>query len=82
MENKLEKAAFLGPNVLKMILCISPLVLPLLLNTASDCDEYRVLVSKLSLQITLNLFDGIEMLEVLMEENEVNQEIPDSLKTP
>lgn len=80
VENKLDKDAFLGPNVLKMILCISPLVLPLLLNTATDCNEYRVLVSKLSLQITLDLFDGIEMLEVLMEESEVDQEIPDSFE--
>ncbi|KAJ7370870.1 hypothetical protein OS493_029414 [Desmophyllum pertusum] len=76
VEDKLEKGAFLGPNILKMTFCLTPLLLLLLLNTGTDSSEYRELVSKLSFQITLDLFDGVEMLEVVLEENELHRGIP------
>ena len=87
----LEKETFFGPNVLKMVLCITPLILLLLLNTA-DCGDknddekaerkevheevpdksagklLEELSSKLSVQITLDLFDAIEMLDIVVDE--------------
>lgn len=89
--DSLEKETFFGPNVLKMVLCITPLLLLLLLNTADCGDEnddakaerkevdeevpdksagklLEELSSKLSVQITLDLFDAIEMLDIVLDE--------------
>ena len=55
----LDKNKLLGPNALKMVLCITPLLLLLLLHTADDSDqtdEHRELVSKLSYQMAIDLF--------------------------
>ena len=76
VEDKLDNKAFLGPNVLKMSLSIFPVLLLLLLKTANDSSEYGELVSKVSFQIALDLFDGIEMLEVVLEENELTHGVP------
>ena len=76
VEDKLDSEKFFGPNILKITLCISPLLLLLLLNTATDSVKYQELVAKLSFGLTLDLFDGIEMLEVVLEENERSHGIP------
>ena len=80
IEDDIDKDAFFGPNVLKMTLCILPLLLLLLLNTAVDFTDYQELVLKLSLQIALDLFDGVEMLEVILEKNELNHGVPKSFE--
>jgi len=76
----LEKEKFLGPNVLKIVLCITPLLLLLLLNTADHDDDHdqtakelrRELVSKLSVQMAIDLFDAVEMLDIVLDEKEHN----------
>ena len=80
VEKQLDGDRFFGPNVLKMTLCFSPVLLLLLLNTAMDLTEYRDVIAKLSLSLTLDLFDGIEMLEVVLEENEYNHAVPKAFK--
>lgn len=72
IENKLDKEHFFGPNILKMTLCLTPLILLLLLSTGIDSILYRELIWMLSLRMALDLFDGVEMLEVIIEENEVS----------
>ena len=64
----IDKTEFLGPNVLKMILCITQLLLLLLLNTGDlddshENEEEREIVS-------IDLFDGIEMIDIVLEERE------------
>ncbi|CAH3020010.1 unnamed protein product [Porites evermanni] len=78
LENKLKnfKEEFLGPNVLKMTLCLSPVLLLLLLSTGTDSMSYIELTGMLSLRIALDLFDGVEMLEVILDENELSHDIP------
>ena len=76
IENKLNSQVFFGPNVLKMTLCVSPLLLLLLLSTGTDSMSYRELIWLLSLRIALDLFDTVEMLEVVLEENIVPHNIP------
>lgn len=76
IENKLDSQEFFGPNILKMTLCLSPLLLLLLLSTGTDSMSYRQLVWMLSLRIALDLFDGVEMLEVLLEENQLSHKVP------
>ena len=75
--NSLDKEKLLGPNVLKMVLCITPVLLILLLNTADYGDENndekavrRELVSRLSVQMAIDLLDTIEMLDIVLEEKE------------
>ena len=69
----LDKKTFLGPNTLKVVLCLTPVLFLFLLNTASDLnesEEYRELASQFSIQITIDLFDGVEMLDVVLDERE------------
>ena len=76
IEDKLDKKAFFGPNILKMTLCLSPILLLLLLSTGTDAMEYREKIWMTSLRIALDLFDGVEMLEVILEENELFHGVP------
>lgn len=80
IEEKLDKEKFFGPNVLKMTLCLSPFILLLLLSTGTDSIAYRELIWMLSLRIALDLFDGVEMLDVIIEESEVNNDISDDFE--
>jgi len=77
--DSLDKNELLGPNTLKMVLCITPLLLLLLLHIADDSDqtdEHRELVSKLSYQMAIDLFDAVEMIDIVLEENEHDFGIP------
>ena len=84
VRDRIDKTEFLGPNVLKMILCITPLLLLLLLNTGdlddSD-DEEREIVSKLCFPMAVDLFDGIEMIDIVLEEREHDFGIPQAFST-
>ena len=82
--DSLDKNKLLGPNALKLILCITPLLLLLLLHTADDSyqnDEHRELVSKLSYQMAIDLFDAVEMIDIVLEENEHDFGIPTEFGT-
>ena len=70
-----KQMEFFGPNVLKMTLCLTPILLLLLLSTGVDSIRYRELMWMLSLRIALDLFDGVEMLEVILEENELSHDV-------
>lgn len=76
IEDKLDKAKFFGPNNLKMTLCLAPVILLLLLSTGTDSSRYREEIWQISLRMALDLFDGVEMLEVIIEENEVSHGVP------
>lgn len=66
-EKELMKETFFGPNVLKTTLCIAPAEMLLLLKSVTDEAE---ILTELYFTATLDLFDGIEMLEVLLEDAE------------
>ena len=73
--DKIDKTEFLGPNVLKMIMCITQLLLLLLLNTGDlddshENEEEREIVSELCFPMAVDLFDGIEMIDIVLEERE------------
>ena len=80
IKNKLNSKVFFGPNVLKMTLCVSPLLFLLLLSTGTDSMSYRALIWLLSLRIALDLFDTVEMLEIVLEENIVDHNISKKLE--
>ena len=71
IESKLD--SFLGPNPLKTTLCITPALMLLLLQSTterSEYDKYREALNDLSFTATLDLFDGIGMLELILDEDE------------
>ena len=68
IKDNLDKAKFLGPNILKTTLCRALVIISLLSSTGRDCNVYRDLIWQLSLRMTLDLFDGVEKL-VIIEEN-------------
>ena len=77
--DSIDKDRLLGPNALKMILSVTPLLLLLLLHSADDSDrndEYRELVTKLSFQMAIDLFDVVEMIDIVLEEIEHDYGIP------
>ena len=67
----------LDPIVLKAALCLTPLLLVLLLNTASDADDYRDALSKLCVQLAVDLLDAVEMIDIGLEDHEQKFCIPD-----
>ena len=74
--DSLDKERFLGPNVLKMVLCITPLLLLLLLNTAKDVKDHKELVPSLCFQMAVDLFDAVEIIDIVLEEKERSYGIP------
>ncbi|KAJ7370866.1 hypothetical protein OS493_029410 [Desmophyllum pertusum] len=82
--DSINKDRFLGPNALKLVLCITPLLLLLLLHTADDweeTDEHRELVSKLSFHMAIDLFDVVDMIDIVLEEYEHDIGIPKGFGT-
>ena len=77
--DSLDKNELLGPNTLKMVLCITPLLLLLLLHSADDSDqtdEHNELVSKLSYRMAIDLFDAVDMIDIVLDENEQDFGLP------
>lgn len=75
----LDEEKFLSPTCLKVILCITPVAFLLLVNTASDLgehNEYTTLAWTLSIVTTIDLVDGVEMLDIVLEERENSHGIP------
>ena len=65
----------LGPTLLKATLCVTPILLLLLLNTASDAnepDENKDDVYKLCVQLAVDLLDAVEMIDIVLDEKEHN----------
>ena len=84
--DRIDKNELLGPNALKVFLCITPLLLLLLLNTgdlddSDENEEEREIVSKLCFPMAVDLFDGIEMIDIVLEEREHDFGIPKAFST-
>ena len=76
---KLTTKDTLGVNALKTALCITPGLLILFLQLAIS-PSYRKPVLSLSIFAALNIFDGIEILETFLMQNEKIIEIDDLTK--
>ena len=77
--DSIDKNRYLGPNTLKLVLCITPLLLLLLLHSADDShqnERHKELVSKLSYQMAIDLFDVVDMIDIVLEGYEYNIGIP------
>ena len=75
----IEKESSLTPQALKIVLCTTPHLLLLLVNTAKDSfdsDGNKELVAKLSVQIAIDLFDAVEMLDIFWTTKNTNSTFP------
>ena len=72
--HKITKDGVLGINALIYTLCITPGFLILLLQL-TICPSYQKPVLSLSIFAALNIFDGIEMLKIILMQNEGNYDI-------
>lgn len=66
--DQLGDAKVWGQNILKIALCITPMLFLLLVNSHHDAKPYssrRVYIDKLSAGVTLDLLDSIDILEIL-----------------
>lgn len=72
LDDKIESEGFWNTSTLKMTLCITPLLLFLLCHTriAMKCH-----FSEWSAKALINLFDGIELIAVILDENECSHGI-------
>jgi hypothetical protein len=72
-----------GPNVLKTILCITPVLLILLLNVTISPPNRRF-IERVSTSTALDLFDSIEMLAIILEQKQFREgsfELDSSIET-
>ena len=84
IENKVIKGEPYGPDGLKLIMLVSPLVLLVLLNDrriVPATGKYREFMTNLSYKMTINWFDGVDLLGVILKENEFSHGIPVSYET-
>ena len=80
----IEKESCLTPQALKIVLCTTPTphLLLLLVNTAKDSfdsDGNKELVAKLSVQIAIDLFDAVEMLDIFWTTKNTNSTFPKNI---
>ena len=78
--HKLTKDSVLGINALIYTLCITPGLLILLLQL-TFCPSYQKPVLSLSIFAALNIFDGIEMLKIILMQKEGNYDIDWEIET-
>lgn len=80
---ELSSSDTFGPNVLKTILCITPVLLILLLNVTIS-PQNRRFIERVSTTAALDLFDSIEMLTIILEQKQFRDgsfELDDSIET-
>ena len=68
---KLDSNQAFSPNVLKISLGITPLLLLLLLNSGAN-PRYRKVLTELSFAMTVDIFDGNELLRTVIDVNNEN----------
>lgn len=69
--DKLSTKKFPSLGLLRGLLCLTPPLLLLLLHNADDLDqsqEHKDLVFKLSLQMAIDLFDFIDMIDIVLDD--------------
>ena len=71
--DNVDKESLLG---LKVTLCITPILLLLLLNTATDVKDHEDLLPSLCFEMAVDLVDTIEILDIVLDEKEHNYGIP------
>ena len=77
--DKLHYSDFWGPNTLSTVLCITPVLLILLLTGIIPAGNQK-LVQRITASVVLDLFDAIEMLEIILIQEYQLFDFPDLLE--
>ena len=77
--DKLHYSDFWGPNTLSTVLCITPVLLILLLTGIIPAGNQK-LVQRITASVVLDLFDAIEMLEIILVQESQLFDFPDLLE--
>lgn len=80
--DQLGDAKVFGQNILKIALCITPMLFLLLVNSHHDSKPYsqrKVYIDKVSAGVTLDLLDSIDILEILFM-NDIELKLPVGLE--
>ena len=76
IKKKLTEGETHGADSLKLILYVSLLLLLILLNDPSverDSSDHLVLITDLSYKMPIDFFDGVDTLNIILQENEIRQ---------
>ena len=67
--DSLDKDRFLVPNVLKMVLCITPLVFAVVVKHERKCEgsQGTCALVVLSNCLAVDLFDAVEIIDIVLE---------------
>lgn len=77
-----DEKLFFGPNTLKMNLCLTPMLFLFLIYAHHDAKSHtrrKYYLEKMTVAVTLDLFDSVEMLEYLFEEETISISLENSI---
>ncbi|XP_022799666.1 uncharacterized protein LOC111337594 [Stylophora pistillata] len=77
-----EEELIFGPNMLKMNLCLTPMLFLFLVYAYHDAKSHsrrKYYLEKMTAAVTLDLFDSVEMLEYLFEEETISVPLENSI---
>ena len=75
LDDKIESDGFWNASTLKLTLCVTPLFLFLLCYTRIAMKRHHVHFDEWSAKALINLFDGIDLIAVILDENECSHGI-------
>ena len=77
-----EKQHIFGPNMLKMNLCLTPMLFLFLIYAHHDAKSHsrrKYYLEKMTAAVTLDLFDSVEMLEYLFDRDRITFELENAI---
>ena len=77
-----EKRHIFGPNMLKMNLCLTPMLFLFLIYAHHDAKSHsrrKYYLEKMTAAVTLDLFDSVEMLEYLFDKDKITIELENAI---
>ena len=80
VEEKVTSKDLLEPGTLKMALSITPLLFLFMIHTGTASSEFHLKkVNEWSAKATINLFDGIDLLGILLDQNSIPRDVMNAL---
>lgn len=77
-----DEQLIFGPNMLKMNLCLTPMLFLFLIYAHHDAKSHsrrKYYLEKMTAAVTLDLFDSVEMLEYLFDKEKISIELENSI---
>ena len=78
----LDENLIFGPNMLKMNLCLTPMLFLFLIYAHHDAKSHsrrKYYLEKMTAAVTLDLFDSVEMLEYLFDKDKITIELENAI---